>query len=304
MTNHTEQTNSGNPFQELSLRNLFLWLFLIAIILSVSLGIYISVIHVISGNSLRGFRPDPIFGLLAGYLFILISTLWIHRKCRQLKINVRLIFGKLAFNYSWPILIFVMMASLLFAKGSIRLSLGALSFIMPAYVENQLKSDIGLSSSLPTTYYWLNLFSVVVSPLFSQFLFQGIVLHGLTAKRSINRSIVILALFMGISFPYSISNAMLEIFYAIFYIQSRSLVVPIVAQVLNVLLSIIWKQVIYPGGSISLAEFRGQIWWGGLCLLFSTPALVLFIYKNWPSKHQMMPYFANAAQFNHSGAPE
>jgi uncharacterized protein len=295
MTSHIEEINQENPFQKLNLRNLLISLFLISISCSIVVLTVFFIFAIIAGNNLRTFHPDPLISIINVYLVIPFLIFYMLQKCRNHKISVRQIIGKPSINYKWPILIAVTIAYFIFSKGIFRITYFPLSFIFPDYVMNSISQENAGKTAFPLIYSWLeNILNFLVHPFFHQFFLQGILMHTLAAKMGINRSLAILSCLTGLGFPFNISGTVLELICALLYIKTRTLVIPIIVRVLVSIYSIIWSNLMYSLIPKTLEEFQGQLGWGSTCVFITVPFLVVFFYKTWPSKNQVLPYFSTA----------
>ncbi len=215
-------------------------------------------------------------------------------------------------NYQWLPLVGLAIARVLFSIGVFRLSYYPLSFIAPSFIEyilnDNINNDIFILASKtfsPALYYLLeSLSSLVLSPLFFTFVFQGIVLHRWAAKWGNRTAILALCLLVGVMFYTNVLGAIsFVLVYTFLYIKSRTLIVPFIAYILEVLLYIVWN-LLYLLFTISsstktvsvLEQFRSEWRVGVFLFVLSAPWIVHFIYKNWPSPNEQLPYFANTSE--------
>jgi len=91
--------------------------------------------------------------------------------------------------------------------------------------------------------------------------------------------------------------------YTFLYIKSRTLIVPFIAYILEVLLYRVWN-LLYSLFTIStstktvsvLEQIRSEWRVGVFFFVLSAPWIVHFIYKNWPRPNEPLPYFANTSE--------
>jgi hypothetical protein len=252
------------------------------------------------------------FTTLLAILLLILAGAWLLRQCKLVGINLKQLIGKLPRNYQWLPLVCLVIARFLFSRGVFRISYYPLSFIAPSFIEyilnNNINNDIFIQASKtfsPALYYLLeSLYSIVVDPLFSTFVFQGIFLHRWAAKWGNRTAILALCLLAGVmSYKNVLGGISFVLVYTFLYIKSRTLIVPFIAYILEELLYILWK-LLYSLFTISsytktvsvLEQFRSEWRVGVFFFVLSAPWIVHFIYKNWPSPNEQLPYFANTSE--------
>jgi hypothetical protein len=73
----------------------------------------------------------------------------------------------------------------------------------------------------------------------------------------------------------------------------RSLIVPIVAQLINDLINLTLFLLTFSVEN-PLEQFRSQLGIGVFCVAVSSPLLIWLLFKNWIRPNEQLPYFANA----------
>jgi hypothetical protein len=131
------------------------------------------------------------------------------------------------------------------------------------------------------------------------FIIHGIVLHRLASKWGNRKAVWAISLFYGLMFYTNfISGFILGLLLGLLYIKTRTLIVPIVFRVLsNVIYLIVDAYYFFIAkNSINnvLSQFQSEFKLGILLIAISTPYLVYWLYKNWMTKNEQLPYFANA----------
>jgi len=255
---------------------------------------------------------EPIFHFLLAILILILAGAWLLRQCRLVGINLKQLIGKVQSNYQWLPLLGLAIARVLFSIGVFRLSYYPLSFIAPSFIEDILNDNINndifiLASKTfsPALYYLLNsLYLLVVIPLFETFVFQGIFLHRWAAKWGSRKAILALCILYGISGYNNVIGAISFILiYTPLYIKTRTLIVLIVARILETIIYVFWD-LFYFFFTISsstktvtvLEQFRSEWRVGVFFFVWSAPWIVHFIYKNWPRPNEPLPYFANTSR--------
>lgn len=290
-----------NPFYRIKVRQIFLCVFL----LTFGIGIQLIIISSIFKFDYK----DPIFNFLFAILLLILAGAWLLRQCKLVGINLKQLIGKVPSNYQWLPLVGLVIARILFSRGAFRLSYYPLSFLAPSFVESILNDNlthniflVGAKTFSPGLYYLLIfLYLFIINPVFETVIFWGIFLHRLAAKWGSRPAILALCIFFG---ALNYKNSMGEISYVLIctllYINTRTLLVPIIANILGKFIYIfldLWEFFTIasnPKNVRVLEQFRSEWKIGAVFLILSTPGLVYFIYKSWPRPNEPLPYFANA----------
>jgi len=293
-----------NPFYRIKVCQIFLCIFLLTFGIAIQFGIIRSLFNFDS--------KDPTFTTLLGIFILILAGAWLLRQCKLVGINLKQLIGKLPRNYQWLPLVCLVIARVLFSIGVFRISYYPLSFIAPSFIEYilnyNINNDIFILASKtlsPALYYLLeSLYSIVVSPLFFTFVFQGIILHRWAAKWGNRTAILALCLLAGVmSYTNVLGGISFVLVYTLLYIKSRTLIVPFMAYILESIIYVFWK-LLYLLFTISsstktvsvLEQFRSEWRVGVFLFVLSAPWIVHFIYKNWPSPNEQLPYFANTSE--------
>jgi membrane protease YdiL (CAAX protease family) len=293
-----------NPFYRIKARQIFLCFFLL------TFGIAIQLIII---SSIFNFDyKDPIFASFLAILILILAGAWLLRQCKLVGINLKQLIGKVPSNYQWLPLVGLVIARVLFSKGVFRLSYYPLSFIAPSFIEYILNDNINnnifiLASKTfsPALYYLLNsLYIFVVIPLFNTFVFQGIFLHRWAAKWGSRTAILALCILYGILIYQNVLGGISFILiYTLLYIKTRTLIVLIVARILETIIYVFWElfDFLFTISSSTrtvsvLEQIRSEWRVGVFFFVLSAPWIVHFIYKNWPRPNEPLPYFANTSR--------
>jgi hypothetical protein len=293
-----------NPFYRIKVRQIVLCLFLVTIGLTIQLIIISSIFNFD--------YKDPIFNSLVAILIEILAGAWLLRQCKLVGINLKQLIGKVPSNYQWLPLVGLVIAKVLFSIGVFRLSYYPLSFIAPSFIEYILNDNINnnifiLASKTfsPALYYLLkSLYIIIVSPLFNRFVFQGIFLHRWAAKWGSTTAILALCILYGISIYKNVLGGISFILiYTLLYIRTRTLIVLIVARILETIIYVFWDlfDFLFTISSSTktvsvLEQFRSEWRVGVFFFVLSAPWIVHFIYKNWPRPNEPLPYFANTSR--------
>ena len=288
-----------NPFYRIKVRQIFLCLILVTVGLSFQLAI-ISYIFKFKVNDI-----DPVYKYLLANIILILTGAWVVRQCNLVGINLKQVIGKIPNNYQWLPLIGLVLARVLFSRGIFRIFYYSVSFIAPSFIEKTLEYNISSKVSetfAPALYYLLTRINFfIIDPIFMIFIFLGIALHRWTAKWGIRPAIVAICLLFGVrSYTNVLGGISQVLIYTLLYIKTRTLIIPIIAWMLDLALLFLIDEGfrIYRSTTnlSALEQFRSEWSLGVFLLVLSAPWLVRFIYKNWPRPNKQLPYFANASQ--------
>ncbi len=291
-----------NPFKNIKVRHLFLWIVLITFGLVFQLLTFGAAI---GSDSKEPFFGEPILAQLTTVYLVILTVIWLLRQCQLSGINVKQLIGKVETNYQWLPIIGIVIARIIFSMGAFRVCSYPLSFIAPSFIESILTNSLSLEASksfAPFLYYLvILLYSLLISPIAEGFLLHGIALHRLATKWGNRSAILALCLFYGTFSPNNFLGGLsLGLIYTLLYIKTRRLFVVAMARILNNAISLILNIILTAHTSTAtvslLEQFRAQWRIGVFYLAVSTPWLVYFVYKNWPRQNTVLPYFANTSQ--------
>ena len=283
-----------NPFTYIRVRYIFICFFLLLFLFLTQLF----VIYLIMGIDYKKTELDPIISYFLGDLTLLLTIVWTVRQLKLAQLNTMQIVGKLSFYYPWLVIIGIVIARIVFSSGIFRVSYYPLSFIFPKLVASILTPDFLIEaskSSFPTLYYLVNILDrLLVTPIAEAFLFQGVILHRWSAKWGVRPAIIILSFLYSILYSSNfLGGFSLGLMQTMFYIKSRTLLVPIVARIINnAIVFVIFFLTLSDESSVE--TLRSQLGIGVVCLVLSTPVLIWLLYKNRIRPAEKLPYFANA----------
>lgn len=296
----TSQQLTTYSFNQIKARYLFLWLILFNFGFA---GLY---------ATLAAFVPilphfdDPIVTHLVytcsflGLCYLLLDRL------RRSKIKLQYLIGKLLPHYHWWSLFRLVLILLLFSIGIALVSFYCLSLIAPNFVESLIKSlseEASQASSIPIICRCLEIINcIVIAPITEEFIFRGVLLHRLATKWNTATAVWVSSIIFGLLHPNPLGISMVGVVWALLYLKTRTLIVPIVAHAMNNTIAVIVDLLSDVASKNNLIESTtdltnfSNLIVGLLLLIVSLPFLLRFIYQKFPSKNQSMPYFANEAQ--------
>ncbi len=293
-----------NPFVNVRSRSFIFWFFL-----SIPVLFVLSLIFAIAAGIIA--KIDNGFLLKKNLLELILPNLWIYGlisywcwyTVKRSHLNYKRIIGKFPSFVICLRLFSLVIPTLMLSLGTAYILFYFLSFLAPELVKSLLEQKSFISVSASETYspflynLLLAIVMVVVAPLTEEFLFRGIFLQRWATKWGLTRAIIFSSLAFGILHPNPIGLFIFGMLMALLYIKTRSLIVPIAFHSLyNGVL--VFSQLISTFATkeetfSTIEQFRSSWWQGILLITISSPWIVFFIYKNWPSKQQSIPYLVN-----------
>lgn len=291
----SEPSTQDRLFSKIKTRYVILWLWLFYLGFA---GLYGTI------ASLTTFIPqleDPVANnLLYTCSFVSLAYLLLDR-LRNAQIVPQYIRGAAFPQYRWWYLLRLTAIFLVFSIGTGLLSFYLLFMIAPEYTQSLMKSlsESNQSSAMPIINQFLGTVNlVIIAPITEEFIFRGVILHRLAEKWNIPIAIWVSSIIFGLLHPNPIGISALGIAWALIYLKTKNLIVPIVAHAMNngivAIGQFLSPLVTTDGAAESITEIKTSDWLG--CLLFiaiSAPFVFQFIYQKFPSKSQILPYYAN-----------
>ena len=244
---------------------------------------------------------DPIVAqILYSCSFISLCFYLIQELC-QSKVNPQYIVGNLRPRYRFGSLLGLTIVFILFSIGAALVSFHVLSIFAPEFYESFMKQIAEQESQTSATPIlngcWQTFNYVAVAPITEEFIFRGVLLQRLAMKWNLPVAIWISSIIFGLLHPNPIGIAAVGVAWALLYIKTRTLIVPIIAHSINngiVVLGDFATGWLEQDNSVSAT---GDEWIAGLVFIaLSLPFVLMFIYRQFPNKDKTLPYFANAAK--------
>ncbi|MDZ8051013.1 MAG: lysostaphin resistance A-like protein [Aulosira sp. ZfuVER01] len=289
--------NSPHPFLKLKVRNLFLR----GLLLTIGIGIALGVVQGFSGVK---FNTKIVTLVL--YIFIFgFLCLWELTDFNRFGIELKYVVGRVPNKHKWLPMVGLVLLIILFSLSAYLVSFYLLSLAAPTFVESvmhQLASRPSPGTTSPPFYNLLaGIVYIVIAPITEEFIFRGIILQRWATKWGIQSALVFSGLLFGILHANVLGLTLFGIIMGVLYIKTRTLIVPIACHAFNN--SVAVGMGLLSSGSktttstVNLLEQLRSSWWVGVVLmLISLPLLVRFLYRNWPRKDALVPYFINSSQ--------
>ena len=167
---------------------------------------------------------------------------------------------------------------------------------------NTLKNGSNYSSysaiSQVIQYFLLMIVLVIVAPVTEEFIFRGIFMHRWAIKWGAFWSVILSSLLFGAIHldAFWFSRAVGSIFIALFYIQTKNLLVPIILHAINNALAFVdlLFNNLSPSTVSTINITHQYLWYGFINILLAMPILIYFL--KFPKQTEKLPYFVNSKE--------
>lgn len=260
------------------------WLPLVALASLLVLVIVAAVLQAVAGEAVA---PDEFFAVLL-YAPLVLWTVW---EAWRHRIRLAVFFRRPRIGRYWWLVVGMTLVLFLFSIGAANIT----SALLPDYTDN---AGVDTAAGFPLLFVSL----VVLPPLVEEVVFRGMLLERWSVKWRLGVSIVVQAVVFGVLHVDPVGAGMFGVVMALMYIRCRSLWVPIAMHAANngtVLLFV------YLAGDAAAdqgpPDLAQALIGGGIFLAVSTPFIVLFIRRSWPSADTLTPY--EAAEYGELALP-
>ncbi len=279
---------SHNPFAAVRTRSVIPWMIFVTIALYAALHILALLTPLSLGDESQGEVAAMVagYGALAGWLF------WI---CRRSGVDIRRLVGRVPADYDWIrrmlLLLVLLAATMAFSLGSFYVFASGLAAISPGTLEFLLETLE--TPSDPSMLYLLLMpvIVVVVAPVLEETAFRGVLLNRWGHKWGMARAVIATSVVFGFLHANPVGITAVGIVTALLYLQTRTLIVPMIFHGANNLVATLAGFVYETDGSLDVAaEIRESGLWGGLAVLATLPVLIWYIRRHWPGRDAGLPY--------------
>lgn len=239
---------------------------------------------------------DP---LLADFVYcatFVLTCIWSWRRGQQAHLQMRRLWGNWRAAIPWGSLLRVVPALVVLSIGTTLLMIYLISWLAPELAESMLHSlgEEDRETAWPQMYQGLRWLSIgVVAPITEEWLFRGILLHRWGLKWGLSRGLLASSGVFGLLHPNPVGLTVFGLVMGLFYLQTRSLTLPVLAHALNNLLALALGSL--GGGRMEPADPVGafHLYFGLFCLGIAGFILVPFVRFHWPERGACLPYFLN-----------
>jgi len=224
-------------------------------------------------------------------------------RLKYCQIETRQLMGDLKIkNISWILLLIIFYGQHTLTSGVNYLEYYFANLISPDLVQSSVRTitegtNYSSASFVSQFFQYLLLMFVlvIVAPLTEEFIFRGIFLHRWAVKWGVLWSIILSSLLFGAIHAdiFWFSRALGSIFTALYYIQTKTLLVPIILHALNnglVFIDLLFHH-FKPSTVEEINITTKYIWYGIVNITLAIPILVYFL--KLPHSIEQLPYFCN-----------
>ena len=279
-------TEEANPFATLRARTLIPWMLLVYPgLLLVSLA---------AGHLLGADMEGQAFQFLGDYAPLSIAMVtWALWAARRHGVRIRRLVGRLPTGYNWVPGIAILPVAMVFSLGSAIVIEYVVSLFAPGHIEWLMDTRMipDAESGLLYAGLWC-LAIVVVAPIVEETVFRSMLINRWGTKWRLSTAVVASSLFFGvIHLTFWVGPAMLGMVLAVMYVQSRTLIVPIVVHAANNLLAVALGLTADTETEEYAAEGLLAEPLIGVALMAATlPVLIWYLRRNWPRRDAPPPY--------------
>jgi membrane protease YdiL (CAAX protease family) len=287
--------NLDNPFTKLKFRYLLLRFILLTLLIT-----FLFAILKANGN-LKLNQQDLV--LLIYVIQFVSLCLWSLKDFRRLRVKLKHIVGDFPKNQNWLVLAGLVPLTILFSISTFLVLFYLILLVAPSFVEQVLRSVVNSPSVETSNSFGSNLLIIfafcIVAPIAEEFLFRGVILQRWATKWGMGAGLLSSSLLFGFLHPNNpLGLSILGLILGVFYIKTRSLIVPVAYHALNNILAVL-PQLFASDSSTTttpaeLEQFLRSYWWIGIVMMaISLPFILRFLWKNWPRKDTIIPYLSN-----------
>lgn len=212
-------------FEHIQIRYLALWLVVFSIIIGL---VYVATTNLHAQAELE---------VITGFLFYILISWWIIRNFSRVNLNYQKFIGYIPFNYNWLFLFTITFAVIILSLGLGELSRYIISTIDPEILSHLPSTTFFYTPNETPLAPFLNFMNfiivVIMAPIVEEFLFRGVILHRFTIKWGIKWAILVSSIIFGLLHTDIIGAFTFALVMCILYIKTASILVPIVAHMVN-----------------------------------------------------------------------
>jgi uncharacterized protein len=294
----TTRLSPRHPFSVLRARYLFAWGLVVAIALQIVLNI--------AGD--RGPSTETLTNMLRVFSLALVVVVI----ARIARLDWRRVFGPPLTRDAVPLLatavpVNILVILLLLSSGSFLIYL-PLSYVAPEFVERWLLTvPAGYIVKTPEQLGWLVVLGVIIAPVVEEVLFRGLLLQRWAHRWGTFNGVLLSSALFAFGHNEWVGHFFSGALFAVLYLHTRQLWVPIAAHMLNNLIAIVpfgLYELRHPSKntSMTLAQLSAEIPSALLKLTLGVVLLAMYVHLYWPGDklraalNAPLPYDENASR--------
>ena len=295
----------ANPFSRMRVRYLLGWLIFAVIVIL----IFFFIIGTLGPDPYPESSLRELLIHVIAYFVILLSV-WIY--LRRNRVSWTRLRGPVPRQSTCFGVFKVVPLLIAFSLGEGLVLVYSLSHLAPGIFDELLSVELFVTAANEQqqwAYDLVMMFQIVVLvPVAEEALFRGLMLHRWAVRWNLTAALWTSSILFGIGHTQNvIGGTVFGLVMAILYIETGSLLVPVVVHATN---NAIWCLIevsgrvlpswVLPDAWSGAADIRDMLWLGILLLGVSVPLMFLYISRHWPRKSIPLPYFRDASERVHA----
>ena len=233
--------------------------------------------------------------------FVVLLAVWMY--LRHSRVSWTQLLGPSPRQRTWFPALKLVPLLIVFSHAGLFLVAYPLSHLAPYVLDKLLSMELFVTAANEQHQWFYNLVTtfeiVVLGPVVEEALFRGVLLHRWAVKWNLTTALWVSSLLFGIAHgPSVIGGAVFGLVMAILYIETGSLLVPVVVHAANNASACVVMALyeVLPSWALpdfwnSAADIRNTPWLGVLFLVLSVPPIFFYLFRHWPRKSVPLPYF-------------
>ncbi len=259
-------------------------------------------ITLLAGHLTGADMEGQAFQFIGDYSALSIAMVtWVLWAARRSGVSLRRLAGWLPEGYNWLPALGILPVAMVFSLGSAIVIEYVVSLFAPGHIEwlMSVKMIPDAESGLLYAAVWC-LAIVVIAPTVEETLFRSMLINRWGTKWRLSTAVIASSLFFGvIHMTFFVGPAMLGMVLAVMYIQSRTLMVPIVVHAANNLIAVSLGLLGEGEAEAEDYAFEGLMaepLVGAALMAVTLPILILYLRRNWPARDAAVPYMVEEAE--------
>lgn len=280
-----------NPFATVRTRSVIPWMIFVTLFLYAVLHIISLLTPLDMGDSSQG----EVAGMVAGYGALAGWLLWV---CRRSGVDLRRLVGRVPADYDrirrLLLLLVLLIATMVFSLGSFYVLAYGLSVVSPGILQFLLEALDTPTDPSMLYHLVMPIVVVIVAPVLEETAFRGVLLNRWGYKWGIGKAVIATSVVFGFLHANPVGITAVGLVTACLYLQTRTLIVPIVFHAANNLVATVAGYFYEADGPMDVAaeiqEIQDFGLWGVLMVVVTLPVLVWYIRRHWPGREAEPPY--------------
>ncbi len=291
----------ANPFAGVRARTLILWVPIAYV------GLVL--IAYLAGHLAGADMESQTFQFIGGQAALTIAMVtWALWAAARNGVSIRRLIGRVPAGYNWLPALGILPVAMVFSLGSAIVIEYVVSLFAPEHIEWLLGSKMipDAESGLLYTAIWC-LAIVVIAPTVEETLFRSMLVNRWGTRWRLSTALIASSLLFGmVHLTFWVGPAMLGLVLGVMYVQSRTLIVPVVVHAANNLFAVTLGLSGDGGTETEEYAFEGVLAepLTGVALMAATlPVLIWYLRRNWPARDAAIPYLEEVSRGAESRSP-